>query len=400
MPIRVCFVLFVFSIPFEHVQFSELMSDFTFAKMAGILLFCVALLQPMVCFARPPKAFWCFVAYLGVYSLLAFVRVNFGAPTLNSIFTLAQCMIFFWISYNILRQGGMRKSVCAAFVLSNLVVALLTYFGVAATESETGSEIRFSAFGQDENVLGSMYAIGVLSAVALAVDKSVPFLARLSMIPALLLMFAKCASTGSRGAMLSLAVGLLAYLLASKGFVGRIKSIIVVGTLAVVLGAILAGTEIASERWNRTFETGNTAGRAAILQESLGMFLEKPLFGWGPTAHLVELLRRHPIPDKEVLDTHNDIMWSLTATGLAGGVFFIGGLWLCVWGAWKGRRGLAGPFPVALMFAILMMSMTVTIQKKKPFWVVASMAAASGAVATRPRPAKISRQPAQGYLRM
>ena len=196
MPIRVCFVLFVFSIPFEHVQFSELMSDFTFAKMAGILLFCVALLQPMVCFARPPKAFWCFVAYLGVYSLLAFVRVNFGAQTLNSIFTLAQCMIFFWISYNILRQGGMRKSVCAAFVLSNLVVALLTYFGVAATESETGSEIRFSAFGQDENVLGSMYAIGVLSAVALAVDKSVPFLARLSMIPALLLMFAKCASTG------------------------------------------------------------------------------------------------------------------------------------------------------------------------------------------------------------
>jgi O-antigen ligase len=102
---------------------------------------------------------------------------------------------------------------------------------------------------------------------------------------------------------------------------------------------------------------------------------------------------------KEWRDTHNDLMWVLTATGLAGGVFFIGGLWLCGWGAWKGRRGPAGPLPVALMLTLMVIIMTGSLHRRKPFWLILSMGAASGAAVAGPRSPKIVRQPTQGYLR-
>jgi O-antigen ligase len=128
------------------------------------------------------------------------------------------------------------------------------------------------------------------------------------------------------------------------------------------------------------------------------MFLEKPFVGWGPTANTTELANRLGYRGEQ-RDTHNDILWALTATGLAGGVFFIGGQWLCAWGAWKGRRGSFGPFPFALMLAVLVMGSSGTFQKVKATWIIAAIAVASGASATGSRASKAVRQPAQGYLR-
>ena len=242
LPIRWCFLLFIFSIVFENLDVLGMWGYFSLAKAAGFLLAGVALLQPSVCFARPPKAFWFFLTYVCVCFLRSLLGSDFGEATLSVLFSFAQCLTLFWISYNILRYGGMRKAVYATFVLSNLAAALLTHFGIATTDSfEVGTGVRESSLGQNLNMAGFMYGVGMLSAIALAIDKTVPFLARLSLIPMFVLLGTKCIATGSRGGMLAVAIGILAYFLAIKGLGRRIKGLFVVAALAGFSTVVTSG---------------------------------------------------------------------------------------------------------------------------------------------------------------
>ena len=166
--IRWCFLAFVVSIVFENIDFFGISEFFAISKAFGFLLAGLALLQPTVCFARPPKAFWCFLAYVGVYSLRAAFVSDVGQPALSSIFTYTQLLLLFWISCNILQYGRAGKAMCIALVVSNVAVAILSSLGIATTESMEGRGIRESMCGANENELAFQYAVGVLSAVALA----------------------------------------------------------------------------------------------------------------------------------------------------------------------------------------------------------------------------------------
>jgi O-Antigen ligase len=375
-PIRWCFLLFIASFVAEYVQVFD--TEFlTGTKFLGIVAGLVALRQVNVCYARPPRAFWWFLAYLCVYAARGMSQRDFGYLTPKTMLTFAQYLILLWLTYNLLRFGGMWKSVLATFVVSDFVVALLTFARLTGDTGEFEMSGRESALGLNSNTLGALYAIGVLSGLALALDKTVVPFWRMALIPAILLLAAKCVATGSRSAMVFCAVGIFTYWLGTKGLKGKVKGLFIVGIAGTALGGIVLHSSIARERWNEAME-GHTTGHVRILQDCLEMFYEKPLAGWGPTTHLTELGSRENV--QGFLDTHSDIMYMLTGTGLLGAACFFGGVWWCIVAGWKGRHGPAGAFPLAFVMGFLAVSLAGTFHREKAYWVIAAMACASGAV--------------------
>ncbi|MCE5303112.1 MAG: O-antigen ligase family protein [Planctomycetaceae bacterium] len=385
-PIRWFLLLFIFSIPFENVSSLIGIETFTFSKLTGILLAGLAILQPSVCFARPPKAFWLFLTYLVVNVLRGLCEGEWNSDLLWEPITLIQCLLFFWISYNLLSYGNMWKSVYVTWVLSNVAVILLTYMGVVSAEIDTQSG-RETVMSQNANNAGLIYAMGAISAIALLLNKNKD----MSTIWRILFLFLglglamKCAATGSRSAMGCIGIAVIMIVAGRKGLNARIKGFAIVCVLAAALAAILLRTEVARERWATTISGGHISGRDTIFTNCLEMFLEKPIAGWGPTQHLNELANREAQFKGLARDTHSDYFWVLTATGLLGGIPFLYAMWCCLWASWKGRNGPAGVFPFAFMCGLAAICLVGTYHKQKSFWIVASMACASGAVAADTR---------------
>ena len=92
------------------------MGGTTLSKLFGLALAAFALLQPRLCYAFPPKAFWWFAVYLviyvlwGSYLILAPPNVpQFDRSFILSVFKLTQLLALFWISYNLMKQERVKQ---------------------------------------------------------------------------------------------------------------------------------------------------------------------------------------------------------------------------------------------------------------------------------------------------
>jgi O-antigen ligase len=133
--------------------------------------------------------------------------------------------------------------------------------------------------------------------------------------------------------------------------------------------------EFVRERWQRTFEEGDTAGREEIFAAAWDMFLESPLIGWGPVNHLYELGSRLGI---EFRDPHNIYLWVLNETGIVGGIPFFAGLWFSWYCAWRARKGAQGVVPIAMLGYLLLANVKGSGHMDKFFWVALAYTVAAG----------------------
>jgi O-antigen ligase len=134
-------------------------------------------------------------------------------------------------------------------------------------------------------------------------------------------------------------------------------------------------------RWQTTLEKGDISGRDRLLSSATDMFLERPLFGWGPYEFQMELGRRYGIIFGQ-RDAHNLFTHLLMEVGLVGAGPFMIGLWLCARGAWQARQGSFGLLPLALFVTALASNLTGTDLALKQFWLVLAITASAGAVAS------------------
>lgn len=382
LPIRACFLLFVFAIPFETIDVLGLVQVMTIAKFVGYVLAVLACLQPRACLRTPPAAFWWFGAYLAIYFVRGLPYVEANELPLG-VTTVAQNLLLFYIASNVLRHRGMIRWTLATFVVAMALVALLANFGGAAMESPTSG--RRTALGQDHNYLGFIYGMAVIAVLGLMAGRWRSWVWALSAVPLLALLGAQWVATGSRGAMLATVVGVAALAVTGRGWTGKAKMLILAAFGVAALGWMVLRSEVAIERW-KAIGKGQTGLRVEITQECTDMVLRRPVFGWGANRHLEELASR--FPDRfQVLDTHSDLFWALTATGLVGGVPFAIGLFLPLRSAFRNRATPLGPAVLALMVAMLVMGLTVNFHKRKAAWVIMAMACAVGATtaATGPR---------------
>jgi O-antigen ligase len=399
LPIRVCCLLFIFSVPFEDIDLFGIATVFSLVKMAGFLLAIVALLQPKKCYGSPPKAFWCFAGFWCIWVARGLLQTGSVTSGLSFTMTIGQDIIAFLICCNIIRCSGNERAVLAVLAVSNAIVAALGHFGIAAVEESVGAgqEIRRTAIGWGANYQGYLYAMGLVATVGLMMGrwKNVRWL--VMGLPLLLLLAAELAHTGSRGAMLAAGAAIIAFAVGSRGLGGRIKGAVVAGVVFAIFLWLVIHTGVSYERWNQTITTQYTSGRQNILTEATGMFLEKPILGWGP-GHLAELSLRTRQGDT-VRDTHNDLLYVLTATGLAGGVFFLSGWWFCLRNAWRARGGRIGPAALALMVVLIVNGMSNTLVKKKPSWMIMALAAGCATEIVSKRPRSSQRLLAQPQVR-
>jgi len=361
---------FVFTVPFESVGFAD--DYLSLSKIAGLLFGLTACLSPRVCFRRPPKAFWYFIGYLGIVTLMIpFQESAFTSLIISRLLTMTQLFILFWISYNLMGDERVVKRTLLTLIIACTVLATLVLLGIGGGEFRD----RDTALGANPNMTATVLSFGLLALSGLAFGRQKgDFKALLLMGLCSGILAIEIVRTGSRGSVIAIIVAFMAFpLKRTKRLISKF-GLVLTGALAV---SFLVWTSYRSEsvreRWESTFATGETAGRDAIFSEAWGMFLERPLFGWGPITHLRELGSRLGLRER---DPHNLYLWVLTETGMLGAIPFFVGLWLCLMASWKARNGPQGVLPLALLLCLLINNMKGTLIDSKLFWIVLAYALA------------------------
>ena len=123
---------FVFSLPFEMAEVEVAGGLLTLSKFLGYLFVILTLLQPSLCFKKPPKAVWYFAAYLVIFAIAGFflVQAQPGDQELQKLllsrfFSRVQMLVLFWISYNLMREEIVVKGTLLSLSVSVVALTLL-----------------------------------------------------------------------------------------------------------------------------------------------------------------------------------------------------------------------------------------------------------------------------------
>ncbi len=371
---------FVFAIPFET---ADIGLPFTLTWILGGLLLLAALLEPHRCLRFPPAAFWCFGAYFCMWVVSGFAASLWGAgheqEMMVRLATLLQLIVLFWISYNLMRQNQVANTALWTLLVSCAIFAVLQVSGMKSVSSDVHEEAeRTTALGENPNTVAGILAIGLLALVGLVYGpRRSAFQPRFLVWLIFALVGMAIVQTGSRGSILALGVGLLAFLFGSETVRSRHQKAVIIlfGVACLVLLSYLS--EITRLRFEASLETGSLARREFIYPTAWQMFLERPIMGWGPENNIWELGSRLHEPGRPWRDPHNLILYALTATGVVGTVPLLAGLWLCLRGAWRARAGPHGILPFAMMITLLAVNMKGPWHNSKLHWLVLAYALAS-----------------------
>jgi O-antigen ligase len=381
--VRYAYYMFLFSIPFEGSDIGIESENFTITKMVGYLFIAVTLLQPHVCYRRPPKAFWYFMTYLSIFIILnALSEAETARMMPSRLLRITQLVIMFWLCYNLMRSEQFIKGTLLTLGASCTCLVILQMSGIITT---TIKNERYSAL-DSANTYASILALGLLALLGLAyARKESDYKTRLFAWSSLGILAVAIVATGSRGALAALSAGLLLFFLHGRGLRSKLKVGMIVLLTMGLLGWASYQFDAVRARWEKTLYEGHLSKREWIFSKSWNMFLEKPLTGWGPDYFYRELGYRFGNTGQDAKgNPPNLFLWLLLETGLIGTIPFCIALWLCLRAAWKARSGIQGVLPLAMLICVLMVNMSYTWHNRKLFWFVLAYASASASYAVIP----------------
>jgi len=399
--VRGAFYVFVFSLLFE---WPDRPIPMEIPTLIGFIYLAFTLLQPKVCYRRIPKELCFFAVYICYFALLCgFVKRQGDAIKLLTL--MVQIFFLMWSGYNLMRYERIMKTALTTLVISCSAISVMQLLGVASTSMDVyGASSRTSVLGQNPNNMANNISLGLVALMGFAFgrNKTSPRAKYVAAPPALIMAWA-IFDTGSRGALLALAIGFAAFAIRGKTLWAKARSLIIV--LAVLLGLVWAvlQTPLLASRYMRTIYENNMAGREKIFPAAWDMFKDKPLIGWGPTDNMYELEKRVRIikdptiykrsaSNKGAMDTHNMFLDVLTSTGLFGALPLFICVILCITAAWRAHRGSEGALPLAMVFTVMVINMSGNWIASKLDWLMMAYALASSsilfAVSRRQRVAK------------
>src|SRR5213593_2907732 len=130
--VRLSLYLCLASIPFEIPERTTLPVEVP--TLFGAIFVLASLLQPRLCFRRPPAAFWWFASYLYVYALATSLNfLNDWSEVLQLFLLIVQNILVFWAAYNLLQDGRVTTAALMAFVIACVVRAGLPIVGIGRT---------------------------------------------------------------------------------------------------------------------------------------------------------------------------------------------------------------------------------------------------------------------------
>jgi O-antigen ligase len=367
--------LLVGSIPFEY---PERTIPLEIPTLTGAVFLLGTLLHPRRCFGQVPAPVLCFGLYLLALILAAVISGEHTAEAAADYVVVLQGVLVLLAAANLMRDETIATRAMVTLVAACSVRAALPLLGLARTTSAvwTGGE-RVSALGQNANSAAMILSAGLLALIGLAYGSRRTRGGHLVTWGLAALLGFAVLETGSRGGLVALLGGVLVFALAAESSRARLRNA-VIGLSAVAL--LILGTlqlPVMKNRWQESVRTGNLAGREQLYPALWGMFLERPVFGWGPVANTYELANRIGERERSHRAAHNIVLELLSATGLVGTLPFLLGAWLCVHRAWQARHRVHSVLPLALLASVFLSNMSGDWIASKLLWIVLAFAAAS-----------------------
>lgn len=382
--VRWAFYLFVASIPFETMTIGGPIEP---TMITGTLLILSTILEMRIFYRWPSGALWCFLIYLYVCVVMSVLeKTSYRLEVAWSLVVLVQLLLVFWISYNLMRHHGIARRALLIFVAACAALAVFQVLGITARVSDAKIE-RVSAMGLNPNDLARILVLGLLALVGLVYGQGKSALHRYLAWPLFAVMAVTIVQTGSRGALVAMAGGLMIFVLKEGSMWSKVRNVATILLLVGFFAFISFESDVARERFERAEEEGGLARREEIYPNALEMFLERPVMGWGVVGYTYELGSRLGHIDEQTKNAHNLILHALASTGLLGAIPLFLGIGFSVRAAWRARLGSQGVLPLAMIVTVLMANMSGLWLYKKLNWVVLAyaLASCSGLVVARSR---------------
>ena len=264
--IRWSLYLFAFLMPLETVDLFGSAGFFSITKMAGMLFAVLAFLQPNLCLAFPPRAFWCFVAYmLANLSIGLFYPPPSAMSLAREMLTLGQSILMFWLCYNLMRNDKVAKWALLAYTAGTVVVCMLLTVGIGETVQTSSQGERVSGLGANANISAYSMSVAVLILLGLTLGRAkVRAIWAVLPYPLCMLVVYQLVRTGSRGGLLCLVVGIAVLLFRGGKFSTRLKVSLIAGVVLAGGARAILSSETAMTRLQSTMDTGELAGREQI----------------------------------------------------------------------------------------------------------------------------------------
>jgi O-antigen ligase len=384
--VRWALVIFVSTLPFDHLGWAFMDGSLSIAKLAGFLFFGFYFLHHGSPFGkrslpRIPAAMWWFLIFLAVYTLnwALLGSAEFRDEFVSSLFQLVQLIVMLWICSDLLKDERTARSVLLAYTIAAALFALAIVLKVPGFYVE-GAEGRVSGMGENPNAVAGNSAMAIIIILGLFLYRPYRYTSRrkLFLISLSLPLFATIVMSGARGAVVAFLMGGMVYLFPYRRS-KRVLTAIFIVTLAIsAVFYFVATNPDFLERWNRTYYEGSLEGREDIFPAAAETILERPILGWQPVDSYYELGRR--IGGEYFSrgrDAHNLFLTVLLQVGVIGAIPFLVGFWLCGQSAWRARLGNLGLLPLALLAYDLVGSMNGTSLFVKSHWLILALTLAA-----------------------
>jgi O-antigen ligase len=215
-------------------------------------------------------------------------------------------------------------------------------------------------------VAGATYAIAVIVLVGLGMFRDLKLKQRLLFFPLIALVGTGLAKTGSRSAVLILAMGIAVLIFQGRVFGSRTKRVALLGAIGIILAGVAWQIPIVIERFQKvssSAELQQQEGRVRMAPVLWEMFLRSPIYGSGPDEYRFELTRRampYHFRDQRMITAHNLVLMLLVETGIIGFLLFACGVKPALVGAWRTRLKPCGSLPLALIVTLIIAGATVS----------------------------------------
>lgn len=376
--------LFAFSLPFESPNRS--FTEYDLTTLTGFLFLGATLTSPIACYRRFPTAFWGFFVYLWVFGVSFVVNGGeYGVEVERMFYAILQPVLIALAACNMMREDRIARRTLLALVLAAVGLAALQAAGIANAMADLGGGVRrATVLGQNPNRTARLLGAALLAVVGLAYGRDRDALRPriLAWAPAIILLMGMI-RTGSRGALLAVALGLCTFSLAGKTPRARIRNACTVAVALALAVGLAAQSELMRARFEMA-ESGNLAKREEIFPTAFALISERPLLGWGPIANKYEVGTRLPEHLDDKRDTHNMVLELFSSTGVAGGIPFLVGMWLCLVAAWVARNGRQGVLPLAVMAMMGVSNMSGNFVAFKLHWLLLGYVVAAATFHRRP----------------
>jgi O-antigen ligase len=388
--VRWAFYLFVASIPFETMTMGV---PIELTAITGGLLILSTILEMGIFYRWPSGALWCFLVYLYICVVMSALEKSSYRPEVAwTLVVLVQLLLVFWIAYNLMRCPSIARTALLIFVASCVALAIFQVLGITARVSDAGAKVeRVSAMGLNPNDLARILVLGLLALIGLTYGQGKSALHRYLAWPLFAVMAVTIVQTGSRGALVAMAAGLMIFVLKEGSMWSKVRNVVTILLLVGFFAFVSFESDVARERFERAEEEGGLARREEIYPNALEMFLEKPMTGWGVVGYTYELGSRLGHIDEQTKNAHNLILHALASTGLLGAIPLFMGIGFAVRAAWRARHGSQGVLPLAMIVTVLMANMSGLWLYKKLNWIVLAyaLASCSAVVVARRRAVKL-----------